>query len=174
MIECLIDGTYATIQNSFHCSACVPARVSPAKGPVRRFIPMLAVGEAKVFLVPSGLWPCGHPNAPKQRSWVNGHVPTKPRSGFLCQSKNSALTFGQIPIARVKPTTKLPDPSVLISAAELSEVVALTFDARRRRASVGGHARPVETFNRSPIRRSKIFVVEIHGRFDTESVETCL
>ena len=91
------------------------------------------------------------------------------RSGV--QSKNSALTFGQIPIARVKRTTKLPDPSVLVSAAELSEVVALTFDARCRRASVGGHARPVETYNRSLIRRSKIFGVEIHGQFDAEPIE---
>ena len=59
--------------------------------------------------------------------------------------------LGQIPIAMVKRTTKLPDPGVLVSAAELSEVVALSskrstigFDAGCRRASVGGHTRPVE------------------------------
>jgi hypothetical protein len=39
VIERLIDSAYATIQNSFHCSACVPARVSPARGPVRRCLP---------------------------------------------------------------------------------------------------------------------------------------
>jgi hypothetical protein len=80
--------------------------------------------------------------------------------------------LGQIPIARVKRTTKCPTRACWSVAAELSEVVALTF-ARNAgpRLLAGTHDRRDIRYLTGANRRSKIFGVEIHGRFGTEPIE---
>ena len=56
MVERLIDGAYSTIQNGFHRLACVPARVSPARGRVRRRVPGVCGRESQgLFSAPKAL-----------------------------------------------------------------------------------------------------------------------
>ena len=59
MVERLIDGAYATIQNSFHAWLSCPLGCRP-RGDVSADASLAsAVGKAKVFLVPPRLSPCG-------------------------------------------------------------------------------------------------------------------
>jgi hypothetical protein len=60
MIECLIDGTYATIQNSFHARLACPLGCRPRGALSADASLASAVGKAKVFLMPPRLCPCGH------------------------------------------------------------------------------------------------------------------
>jgi hypothetical protein len=59
VVERLIDGAYATIQNSFHCWLSCPLGCRPRGDVSAKASLAFAVEKTKLFLVPAGLCPCG-------------------------------------------------------------------------------------------------------------------